>query len=299
MTPRPAARKRTAAALPADQALRRLLAQQWAVVLRNDERMRQGSAAGLHDIRIALRRMRTLTATFQKLDAKALKRLDKQLAKMCDDLGDIRDLDVWMELFRQMDKSGELQDIPVKERRDIIHAFQLDRANMAGRVMEGKRYDQVKKKTAAYLAAGRIPRRDRLPSVVELAARRTLIVRALVAERYKRVGNFSKGPAHDLRRAGRRLRYLTEFFAADMGPEFIRAGHWITKAQSALGKVHDCDSALLLLRVIPSGGTRKILRRALQQRRRAQLDKFKTAWARYADKRLQEKWEARLRRQAE
>ena len=108
------------------------------------------------------------------------------------------------------------------------------------------------------------------------------------------MGSYSKGPAHDLRRAGRRLRYLAEFFAEDLGPACVRAGKWITKAQAALGKVHDCDSALELSRDLPSGAARAAVRRALRKRRAAQLRKFKTAWRRYADPRLQQAWRARL-----
>ena len=132
------------------------------------------------------------------------------------------------------------------------------------------------------------------PPPAAYAARRILKVRALVAERYGRVGNFSKGPAHDLRRSGRRLRYLSEFFAADLGRESVRAGRWITQAQAALGKVHDCDSALEFSRDLPAGGARTAVQRHLRRRRAAQLRKFKAAWRHYADRRLQQAWRARL-----
>jgi len=97
-----------------------------------------------------------------------------------------------------------------------------------------------------------------------------------------------------LRRAGRRMRYLSEFFAPRLGSACVRAGKWITKAQAALGKVHDCDSALELSKDLPTGRAQVAVRRALKKRRAAQLRKFKTAWRHFADRRLQKAWLARL-----
>ena len=58
--------------------------------------------------------------------------------------------------------------------------------------------------------------------------------------------------------------------------------------------MHDCDSALELSQDLPSGTARAAVRRALRARRAAQLKKFKVAWRRYADRRLQKAWKARL-----
>ena len=278
----------------ADQALRRHLAAQWAVVAQNEKMARAGSVEALHDIRVALRRMRSLTTTFAALDEDFLDRLDKRVSKVCDRMGDARDLDVWIELFGDMVKVGGTEGVSARERRQVLALLRRQRTRLAADALECGMFQRVKKMIRERLRRRLPERRKKLPPPEVFEARRILAVRALIADRHGRVGNFSKGPAHDLRRAGRRLRYLSEFFAEGLGRESVRAGHWITKAQAALGKVHDCDSALELSRDLPSGAARAEVRRALRKRRAAQLRKFKTAWRRYADRRLQKAWRVRL-----
>ncbi len=277
----------------ADELLRRLLREQLAVVVKNEPRAVRGAVEGLHDIRVALRRMRSLAATFTKLDEDFLGRLDRRASKACDRMGDARDLDVWIELFRGMVKAEGGEGIPLGERRQVMAMLRRQRTRLAAEALECGMYRRVKKMLRDRLRR-RLPARRKVPPPEVFAARRMMAVRELIEERHRRVGNFSKGPAHDLRRAGRRMRYLSEFFAAGLGRACVRAGHWITKAQAALGKVHDCDSALELSRDLPSGTARAEVRRALKKRRAAQLLKFKTAWRRYADRRLQKAWLARL-----
>ena len=295
-------RKRPASPRPpesADQVLRFHLAEQLAVIAENEPRAANGSVEGLHDIRVALRRMRSLAMTFEALDEGFLGRLDRRTARLCDRMGDARDLDVWIELFRGMAKAGGLDGIPLRDRRAAVVLLRRERTRLAADALACGAFRRVKKWVGDYLRRRRPPRRKAPPAPEAFAARRMLAVRGLIEERHRRVGNFSKGPAHDLRRAARRLRYLSEFFAGRLGPASVRAGRWITKAQAALGKVHDCDSALELSQDLPTGAARAAVRRGLKKRRAAQLRKFKTAWRRYADRRLQKAWLARLEAWAE
>ena len=297
MVRRAAAPRRRRPHLPdetADRTLRRLLAEQRAIVAAREPAARKGSTAALHDVRVALRRMRSLTTTFAKIEPEFLADLDDRLATTCDRMGAARDLDVWIELFRDFAASGGAKVLSERERRRILAALRFQRTQLAAAALACGPFRRAKKMLREFLR-GRRPRRTRPPpAAAACAARRILKVRALVAKRHGRVGNFSKGPAHDLRRAGRRLRYLSEFFAADLGRDCVRAGHWITKAQAALGKVHDCDSALELSLELPTGRARAAVRKHLRARRAAQLRKFKTAWRHYADRRLQKAWRERL-----
>ncbi len=278
----------------ADQALRRHLADQWAVVARNEKKARGGSVQALHDIRVALRRMRTLARTFAKLDEDFLDVLDERISKVCDRMGDARDLDVWIELFGDVVKVGGTEGVSARERRQVLALLRRQRTRRAAEALDCGMFRRVKKMIRERLRKRRPKRHKKMPPPEAFAARRMLAVRGLIEERHGKVGNFSKGPAHDLRRAGRRLRYLSEFFAEGLGRDSVRAGHWITKAQAALGKVHDCDNALELSRDLPSGAARATVRKHLRRRRAAQLRKFKVAWRRYADRRLQNAWRARL-----
>ena len=281
----------------AERVLRRHLAEQQAVIAKNERKARRGSVEALHDIRVALRRVRSLAATFAELDEDFLGRLDQRASKVCDRMGDARDLDVWLELFRGMVQASGSDKIPLQERRMVVAMLRRQRTRLAAEALDCGMFRRVKKMLRE--RRGRSERHRKAPAPEAFAARRMLAVRELIRKRYAQVGNFSRGPAHDLRRAGRRMRYLAEFFAERLGRDCVRAGHWITKAQAALGKVHDCDSALELSKDLPSGAARAEVRRGLRRRRAAQLRKFKTAWRRYADRRLQSVWLARLEAAAE
>jgi len=283
----------------ADAVLRRLLAEQFRIVNANEPHARKGSVRGLHDIRVALRRMRTLTATFAELDGDFLGKLDKRAAKVCDRMGDARDLDVWIELFGDLEKAGGLEAMSGRERRAVLRALREARKRLAAEALDCGAFRRVKRMLGDWLS--RRPPRRRAPSPpVEMpVARRMLAVQKMIQQRYRKAGAFSSKPAHDLRRSGRRLRYLSEFFGELFGREGERAGHWITKAQAALGRLHDCDNALELSKDLPGGEARAAVRRELRRRRGGHLKRFKTAWKHYANPRLQERFGRRLAAAAE
>ena len=295
MARRPARKSPSRRAVPetAPGVLRRHLAEQLAVVAASEPKAARGSVEALHDLRVALRRMRSLIATFAKLDRDFLEPLDRRIAKVCDRMGEARDMDVWIDLFRGLIQAGGLDNMPSRDRKAVLTVLQRQRMHLATDALTCGLFHRVKKELRTRLGKSAAWRK-KAPAPEVFVAKRMLGVRRLIEERYRRVGNFSKGPAHDLRRAGRRLRYLTEFFAPRLGSACVRSGRWITKAQAALGKVHDCDSALELSQGLPSGAARVAVRRALKKRRAAQLRKFKTAWRRYADPRLQKAWRTRL-----
>ncbi|MGD9782205.1 MAG: CHAD domain-containing protein [Kiritimatiellia bacterium] len=278
----------------ADEALRRLLAEQFAVVAKNEPRAARGSVRALHDIRVALRRMRSLARTFGKLAPDFLESLDERASKVCDRMGDARDLDVWIGLFRGMVKADGGKEIAVRDGRAVLADLKRARTRAAAEALTCGMFRRTKGMVREFLRRRPPGRGKQAPARESFAARRMLAVRGLIEDRYRRVGNFSKGPAHDLRRAGRRMRYLAEFFAPWLGRDCVRAGKWITKAQAALGKVHDCDSALEFTKELPTGSARAAVRRSLRKRRAAQLRKFKTAWRHYAGRRLQTAWRAQL-----
>ncbi|MDY0144511.1 MAG: CHAD domain-containing protein [Kiritimatiellia bacterium] len=278
----------------ADAALHRLLAKLFAVVTANEPRALKGSVPGLHDIRVALRRMRSLAMTFAPLERDFLAKLDKRASKTCDRMGVARDLDVWLELFRDMERVGGLDEITQRERRAIRHELQEARARQATEALECAEFQRVKKLLRDWLhAPGPRPCASTLPVEV-YAARRMLVVQDLIQQRYRKVGAFPSKRAHDLRRAGRRMRYLCDSFGALFGRDGIRVGHWITKAQAALGKIHDYDNALELSLDLPTSKARAIVRRNLKQRRADQLVLFKKAWRHYTNPRLQDRFRQRL-----
>ena len=278
----------------AADALRRLLLEQFAEAMKNEPRAARGSVEGLHDVRVAFRRMRSLTTTFAQVSPKYLARLDRLASKVCDRMGDARDIDVWIGLFMELDRAGGTQGLAAGEKRKVLAELREARTKLAAGALGCSAYAKAKKMLRDL--AGKNPFRGGSdgPGVEKLAARRILVVREMVEQRHRQVGSFASEAAHRLRRSARRMRYLSEFFAQKLGAESVRAGRWITKAQASLGKMHDIDSALEFSRELPSGKARAEVRRKLKERRKAHLDGFKTAWRHYADSALQAKWRKRL-----
>jgi triphosphatase len=277
----------------AEEALRRLLAEQHRIVVDNEPRAAKGSVKGLHEVRVAMRRMRTLARTFGPVAPKFLAKLDKRASKVCDRMGKARDLDVWIELFHDLEMAGGASGMPLRERRKVLAELRETRTRLATEALVCGTFRRVKESVADFVDHPPA-RRKRWPPVRAFAALRMREVRETIAERHRKVGRYSSESAHNLRRAGRRMRYLSEFFAAQVGRECVRAGYWITKAQAALGKMHDCDNALRLSRDLPPGAARASVRAGLRKRRKHFLGQFKTAWRHYADKRLQKAWLRRL-----
>lgn len=288
-SPRPPPLPETAAA-----AWQRLLTAQQKIVLRNEPLARRGSVKALHDLRVALRRIRTLCATFHDLSPTALTQLERSAAKVGDRMGNARDLDVWIELLKSLMRANGSADLSPREQRAIIRTLQEERTRQeAALALDCASFQRTK--TLIDKLANQRRYRTTSASRDAFAARRMLQIRALIEKRYRQVGSFSEKPAHDLRRAGRRMRYLTEFFANGFGAPTAEAGKWIIRSQAALGGVHDCDNALKFTRDLPEGRARTDVRRTLQKRRREELKKFKTAWRRYAAKRLQKAWQIELK----
>ena len=280
----------------ASAALRRLLGEQLGVVRRNERQTRAGAVKALHDVRVALRRLRAIAETFQELAPSLLKKVDKLAGEVSDSLGKARDLDVWMALFAEYQKTAGEESMPVLDRREMLAGLAERRDYFARGALDSTAYGRLLTEVESFLDKPPARRERTAPPLRELAARQMLAVRALILERYRKVGAYSKEPAHDLRRAGRRMRYLNEFFGGLFGRDAGRAGRWITRAQGVLGKVHDCDNALELSKRMPPGAARDAVRRRLKQQRKAYVAQFKRSWKRYADRSLQQTWEARLQR---
>jgi len=275
-----------------EQALRRLLGRYLSQVRQAEPATAKGSVDGLHDLRVGLRKIRNVVLLFHDVDPSFLGKLDRRISNVSDRMGEARDLDVWAAIFRELDAAGGQGRISRRDRQAVEKGLKKQRDRLTAAALADPVYREVKAMVWAYIRT--VPSRKSKKSPRGLAARQMLVVRDLIDARYRRVGGYSCNRAHQLRKAGRRMRYLAEFFAPDIGPVCVEATEVVTRVQSALGKVHDCDSALELSADLPTGKARTFVREALSSRRADYLHKFKTAWRQYADRRLQQAWQAQL-----
>lgn len=232
-----------------EDALREVLQRLLSVIGAN----REGAAAGwdvefLHDLRVAVRRTRSAIGQVRGVfDKDALAPWREELAWLGRETGPARDLDVLDELFpkyvRDLPREAAAALEPLAEELDRQRA----RAQRAlAEVLNGPRFASLMDGWGAFLgkATARGERgKDADRPVREVADER--IARALqrVLKRGRAID--AKTPAarvHELRIAGKKLRYLMDFFRSLYAPEEIDPFRRALKGfQDDLGDFNDLE----------------------------------------------------------
>lgn len=266
------------------EAARRLLSLQFKIVLINvDGALKGGSAAPLHDIRVAVRRARAVLRAFRDpLAGTSAERISRVLKRLNRALGPARDADVLVAFLTSDDARKQLA------REPGWPAFIRHQVCRQRRQLSVVRRHLAERKLAALkLAMGRLLRIE-LPRLVRTApsvplekfARRQFrseLRRALALARLRR--SSSSDDLHRLRIALRRSRYLGEFFSPLLGAKAETLTERIHAAERSLARIHDTDVGLLRLasgRLQPPPSLLSLL----HQRRRKHLARLEKAWRR-------------------
>jgi CHAD domain-containing protein len=284
------------AATPVAEAARRLLSRQFKIITINTDAAVTGdSREPLHDIRVAIRRLRALLRAFADHLPKAERqRLDAVLKELNRDLGAARDLDVWLDFL----ESTEAQALLARSRfgpRYLDHYRRRRRLRQetVWRCLKGAHFAALRRLMARWLrvdlpAAARNEEPGGLP---RLAADR--IKKALrPARKWSRWwGSNEPDELHQLRIALRKVRYFGEFFGPVWGEPLIRFTQRVHAVEQALAKIHDIDVGLQRL---PHDGPTppRALANLLRQQRQAQAQKLEAAWKRF----IKSGWQKRLKR---
>jgi CHAD domain-containing protein len=209
----------------------------------------------LHDMRVAMRRMRAAWRVFEgAFKPGHTRKLRRRLETLSDHLGAVRDLDVLLEGLEAYRAGLDADDRPgldpllVLWRRQrasardlLIH--ELDSARYARFVEEMEGFLEAGVNEAATVATPTLPHRvkDRVPSQIWSAYE---AVRA-----YEMVLPWADVETlHDLRIAAKWLRYTLEFFGETLGPDSTRLMGRVMALQDFLGCLHDADVAAKLAR---------------------------------------------------
>ena len=253
---------------------RRLLLEQYTLVLKAEPGVLAGRVEPLHDMRVAIRRLRNLLNAFRKAlprpDADTLEARFRRFSKK---LGPSRDMDVWMRALKSMraSDSGEWREFVGHQReiqnrkRESVHRILTDPLTRSLKSDFDQFLRQPAVKTAGITLAG----------LGAKAVRKSL---DHVTERSRLGPLFSARKAHLLRIACRRARYMAEFFAATLGQPVAQLARRLKAVQDVLGDIHDCDICLAHLRraaLSPPG-----LVAELNRRRRAHVARFGKVWER-------------------
>ena len=188
-------------------ALHALLREQLDAVLAHDPGTRLGTdPESLHDMRVAVRRSRTLLRTGRRLLATDTQPLELELKWIAKLLGEVRDLDVLLDRLRE-----EAASLPAADRAAVDRLLQaLDRQRGQARhalvtALDDQRYENLLDRYESTLAE--LAPSSTAVALEKLAARQAARLRRAVE---------AAGPKptdeqlHDLRKRGKRVRYAHE-----------------------------------------------------------------------------------------
>ena len=246
-----------------------------------------GSPPALHDLRVAIRRFRTLLKVFRApLAGTSAAVLSQRLGRLSRTLSGYRDTDTRLRVITSAPMRRLLAGSPgwpafLDGQRALHRASKqrlaaLMRGAAARVLIEG--IDRFLDTEAAGL--------DRLDG----AELQRIAIKALrkaarrVEDRARIPRSLPAAAAHELRIACRRTRYLAEFFAPATGRPVAALGRRMKRLQDILGDLHDTDVQLQHLGAWR--GAPAALLRELKARRRTYAAKFHLAWACYARSRV-------------
>jgi CHAD domain-containing protein len=283
---------------PVLEAARRLLWIQFKTALANlDDAVQGKTSEPVHRIRVAVRRMRGLVRAFRKqLPAELRKGIEAILDNLREELGPVRDLDVWIDLLQ----SPEVRQVTARSRlwpaylKHHIQRRQLVQATVR-RALRGPHF------AAQRLKINRLLRTE-LPQLIKVEPHGSLpklaatqlhkAWRRALQQSYLRHSTSAK-KLHRLRIGLRKARYLGEFFSPLLGIHTAELTKRLRQTEQVLGRIHDLDMALE--RLAHEGPTPpRALTLYLNKERGENLKKLGKVWRRLANPVLQKRVQREL-----
>lgn len=201
---------------------------------------------GVHAMRVAIRRLRSALRDFTPLmDKPPPKRLRKELKRLADALGAVRDRDVAIVALEALQSQAETESIKAGVGRlldEQNRLRELARNDLTER-LAAENLDDFRRRFAA--AIDRAANRKKSKRAVSFSeAGRDAVaggLRDLLALGASLYAPFDVERLHEMRIAAKRLRYAVELFTACWGEAAAAFAAEIAEMQSFLGEVHDCD----------------------------------------------------------
>jgi len=223
----------------------------------------------LHDMRVATRRMRSAMRVFEGVLPERAKWFREELRWVADALGGVRDLDVQigrLEAWKQGadEESSEFLDKIL----DVMRKRRAEARKNMLEVLDSGRYERLESSFAEMLRRGPGAEQELAQGNGPDPAQEpiTAAAPAIVSGRYRkwrkaagRLGETSSPEAfHDLRKKGKRLRYVLEFVSEVYGEPVQRLVKPLKALQDDLGDHQDAIVAADHLRELgtTTGGTR-------------------------------------------
>jgi CHAD domain-containing protein len=247
-----------------EEAARRLVSSRLADVRHEQDALDgQLTEDGVHDLRVATRRLRAALKVFRRMGG--LAPLEREVKKLQDALGEVRDLHV---------QGAWLKQVARKEKPAKRAGFEALRASVESPLgAKEQRLRRVLKRWDARTVPALLDEAKRLkgpgryggPRVRRQLRRRLREVKRLIED-------YAAAPdaptAHELRKEVKKLRYEAELFRPAMRRRMEALLEALVPLQELLGELHDADVRLGLLEGFAAKGTaaERTAARALQER---------------------------------
>lgn len=224
------------------------LAGQAHALTEQDPRVRLDEHDGVHKMRVATRKIRSVLATYLKLfeDTGTVKTLRGELKWLAGVLGQARDAEVMHQRLKDMiaHEPVELVMGPVARRIDLELGSEYQKAHtQVVEALDSKRYFQLIEqldvfvKAAALTKHGTRPARKVIPPLIKSDARR---LKRAVREAKKHPAGTGDHPAlHEARKDGKRLRYAAEAATPVSPKKTARLAEAAHQVQKILGDHQD------------------------------------------------------------
>jgi len=200
---------------------------------------------GVHSMRVASRRLRSALQDFMPyMNRRMIGLTVKQIKEIADALGEVRDQDVAIIELEKLSAHTPPEIAPTL--KGLLEARKEVRDTARRELKEFLAKDDLKQMAAdcvdAFWKATNGSGKTKELSYVNMA-------RSIIRDRLKDLDKLSKGlyrplevePLHEMRIAGKRLRYAIELFQDCWQPGILHFAKRASRLQSALGRVHDCD----------------------------------------------------------
>jgi triphosphatase len=188
----------------------------------NEPALLRGDAEAVHQMRVALRRLRTVISLFKHmLSGAQTEAIKSELKWLTSELGPARELDVFAERVIKPAKTSEAGSPAIGEVTEDFHARRLQAINRAEAAVRSSRYRGLLFDAAAWIEVGDWSRRrdERSRTLQERslgnAAKDELRRRSKkIRKQGAKLAELDARTRHKLRVAAKKLRYACEFFAA-------------------------------------------------------------------------------------
>ena len=205
---------------------------------------------GVHDMRVASRRLRSLVKDFSPyLRQRKLRRLKEDLKSVADALGAVRDQDVALMALEKLAVDAPAEVSAGFEQFANERRMELDLARSElEEAVAGTALAELREEFDAALAEAKPRRKGDVRKVADRLSFREVgrdIIITCLRDLQDLSGSLYRplktGPLHRLRLAAKRLRYALELFDQCWGGQLKAFAKEIAKLQTSLGELHDCD----------------------------------------------------------